>query len=192
MTHRCSPIEVGKLVLSLLLALRDAWKERATLHAPRHTLPSPELYAAADEVHSKDLYADDPFDTKPTLTVNGQVPGSFPSSNNLRRRSSAIATHDTLSVQMDGGKGGRTKKFPENATLSAFQWPRVALSPVLQEKDGSTPGSPEMVKLLTDPVLWTRRRRMGLRAMLWEDIFGSDWWKMGIPAVLFAVQNNLM
>ena len=99
---------------------------------------------------------------------------------------------DTLSVQMDGGKGGSTKKFPENSTLNAFQWPRVALSPVLQEKDGSLPGSPEMVKLLTDPVLWTRRRRMGLRAMLWEDIFGSDWWKMGIPAVLFAVQNNLM
>ncbi|KPV77036.1 uncharacterized protein RHOBADRAFT_34497, partial [Rhodotorula graminis WP1] len=33
---------------------------------------------------------------------------------------------------------------------------------------------------------------MGVVRMLWEDVFGGDWWKMAVPAVLFALQNNLI
>lgn len=192
--------ELGKLALSLLLALRDVYRERAALLAPRHNLPSPDLYNHPDDFYSKDLCApEDPF-SQPEIRIDSvsPEPGAFPNNgafpnfnNNLRRRSSTfMPKHDTLTVTMaDGGS-----KFPMSS-LHAFQFPRAPLSPIFSEKgtpmiDGSA--SPDIVNMLSDPVLWTRRRRLGLRAMLWEDIFGSDWWKMAIPAVLFAVQNNLM
>jgi hypothetical protein len=51
---------------------------------------------------------------------------------------------------------------------------------------------PLVRKILDDPQMWVRRRRMGVIKMMAEDIFGSDWWKMCVPAILFALQNNLM
>ncbi|SCV72558.1 BQ2448_4095 [Microbotryum intermedium] len=167
--------EVGKLLLSLLLALRDVWKERATLLAPRHALPSPELYSSGYE-SGKDKYS---------LPPDAAPPESR--RHTLRRRSSAIS----LDLRIEHNEKVRRKSG--KSALAAFQWPRAMLSPVPDMKESPLLcGSPDIVKRLNDPTLWTRRRRLGLRAMLWEDIFGSDWWKMGIPAVLFAVQNNLI
>ncbi|SCZ92521.1 BZ3500_MvSof-1268-A1-R1_Chr5-2g07939 [Microbotryum saponariae] len=167
--------ELGKLLLSLLLALRDVWKERATLLAPRHALPSPELYSSGYE-NGKDKYS---------LPPDAAPPESR--RHTLRRRSSAIS----LDLRIEHNE--KVRRLSGKSALAAFQWPRTMLSPVPDMKGSPLLcGSPEIVKRLNDPTLWTRRRRLGLRAMLWEDIFGSDWWKMGIPAVLFAVQNNLI
>ncbi|KAK4052095.1 hypothetical protein OIV83_002389 [Microbotryomycetes sp. JL201] len=193
--------ELGKLVLSVLLALRDASKERAALHKPRHTLPSPELYAMGDEILRKDLYSDDPYNSAPPTIEIDRAPEPTSASharglsrNQLRRRSSAQAHMDTLNVTLDVINNKLApRKFPEYSSLHAFQWPRPQLSPIISEK--CTPeNSPnlEVVQRLSDPELWIRRRRLGLPAMLWEDVFGSDWYKMAVPAVLFAVQNNLI
>ncbi|GJN87831.1 hypothetical protein Rhopal_000786-T1 [Rhodotorula paludigena] len=183
--------ELGKLVLSLLLALRDTLKERATLLAPRHNLPSPELYAQSQPVDEKELWRDDPYDTTSQPSQRSDPVQSL--ANNLRRRSS-IQRGPTFSVSFEGG--GTT--FPERSSLATFQWPHKPISPAVAEKLGkiSPEGSPQpdlqVLKMLDDPRLWLRRRRLGVVGMLWEDIFGGDWWKMAVPAVLFALQNNLI
>ncbi|SGY68302.1 BQ5605_C004g02876 [Microbotryum silenes-dioicae] len=159
--------QLGKLLLSLLLALRDVWKERETLLAPRHPLPSPELYSSGYE-NGKDKYS---------LPPDAAPPESR--RHTLRRRSSAIS----LDLRIEHHE--KVRRMSGKSALAAFQWPRTMLFPVPDMKDSPLLcGSPEIVKRLNDPTLWTRRRRLGLRAMLWEDIFGSDWWKMGIPAIL--------
>ncbi|GAA6029995.1 hypothetical protein JCM8097_009206 [Rhodosporidiobolus ruineniae] len=186
--------ELGKLVLSLLLALRDTLKERATLLRPRHNLPSPELYAAGEAQIDKEFWRDDPHDTSssPSDPLLSQQ-------NRLRRRSSIHRT-PSFAVTLDTGspKSPRSTRFPETSTLATFQWPHKPISPLVAEKlgkvspEGSPTPDPKVLKMLDDPVLWLRRRRMGVAAMLWEDIFGGDWWKMAVPAVLFALQNNLI
>ncbi|GAA5902970.1 hypothetical protein JCM6882_009659 [Rhodosporidiobolus microsporus] len=185
--------ELGKLVLSLLLALRDTLKERATLLAPRHNLPSPELYASGEAVSDKDLWRDDPYDTesKPDDPLLSKQ-------NRLRRRSS-IARNPSFAVTLDSdAPGSPGARFPEASSLATFQWPHKPISPIIHEKlgkvspEGSPSPDPKVLKMLDDPVLWLRRRRMGVVRMLWEDIFGGDWWKMAVPAVLFALQNNLI
>ncbi|GAA6015564.1 hypothetical protein JCM10207_008127 [Rhodosporidiobolus poonsookiae] len=186
--------ELGKLVLSLLLALRDTIKERATLHKPRHALPSPELYASGEALADKDMYKDDPYDT------TSSADPLLSQSNRLRRRSS-IARAPSFSVTLEASDPGSprgTSRFPESSSLASFQWPHKPISPLVAEKlgKGSPEGSPEpdpkVMRMLDDPVLWLRRRRMGVAKMLWEDIFGGDWYKMAVPAVLFALQNNLI
>lgn len=189
------PAELGKLVLSIALAFRDVWKERATLRAPRHVLPSPELYARANEVYQKEgLYADDPYDA-PVVTLDGLKEGPVISRNTLRRRSSQAFGPGTPDVLAFNSRDNpRKKQFPSLSSLKAFQWPSPSLSPIVSEKGSPdlTSTSPEIVQRLNDPTLWIRRRRLSLRAMLWEDVFDSDWYMMAVPAVLFAVQNNLM
>ncbi|BGP37219.1 hypothetical protein JCM10449v2_001124 [Rhodotorula kratochvilovae] len=191
--------ELGKLVLSLLLALRDTLKERATLLAPRHNLPSPELYAETSKLGEDDLWRNDPYDT--SARDAAQRPLLNTHRNSLRRRSS-IQRGPSFAVTLDAPDEGPTTplrtQFPERSTLATFQWPHKPISPMVAEKLGkvSPEGSPQpdmqVLKLLDDPRLWLRRRRMGVVRMLWEDVFGGDWWKMAVPAVLFAVQNNLI
>ncbi|BGP13220.1 hypothetical protein JCM10213_005010 [Rhodosporidiobolus nylandii] len=186
--------ELGKLVLSLLLALRDTVKERATLLRPRHPLPSPELYASGAAVSEKDFYRDDPHDTTPPTDP------LLPSRNRLRRRSS-IARNPSFSIQLETDEPGSPRgstRFPETSTLATFQWPHKPISPLVKEKlgkispEGSPTPDPKVLKMLDDPILWLRRRRLGVVGMLWEDVFGGDWWKMAVPAILFALQNNLI
>ncbi|KAI5481071.1 UDP-galactose translocator, glycosyltransferase family 47 protein [Pseudohyphozyma bogoriensis] len=183
--------ELGKLFLSFLLALRDTVRERRLLRRPVHNLPSPELYASGEEVHQGDLYKDDPYDVVPPYTpVAKPLPRNSltTSFNNLRRRSSALIP--SLSITFEGKpvdpSQEKTKlRFPELAT---FAWPRPSLSPVLDEKEAS----PELLQLKSDePVLWKRRNET-IAGLLYTDVFGSDWWKMALPAVLFAIQNNLI
>ncbi|GAA5974127.1 hypothetical protein JCM11641_003450 [Rhodosporidiobolus odoratus] len=185
--------ELGKLVLSLLLALRDTIKEQATLFAPRHKLPSPELYASGAAASEKDLYRDDPYDTTPPPSAPLLQP------NHLRRRSS-VARNSTFSItlEMDDPSASGVTRFPESSSLASFKWPHKPISGQVTEKlrkispDGVAPADPKVLKLLDDPRLWLRRRRLGVVRMLWEDIFGGDWWRMAVPAVLFALQNNLI
>lgn len=42
------------------------------------------------------------------------------------------------------------------------------------------------------PAYWVRRAELGVAFLLVEDIFSGDWWVMAIPAVLYAVQNNVL
>lgn len=156
--------ELGKLFLSLLLALRDIFKEREALRKLNiHALPSLELYAKADELHRHSLYADDPYDA-PQRSLR-----------NLRRRSSAIQ-HFDLGIS-----------FVEkdcDVPLSQFQWPASPVLDAAFEKAG-------VIKVET---------KEGLRSYvpptvlgtLASDIFGDGWWYMAVPALLFAVQNNLI
>ncbi|KAK4050569.1 hypothetical protein OIO90_005036 [Microbotryomycetes sp. JL221] len=153
-----------------------------------------------DEILRKDLYSDDPYNSAPpTIEINSApeptaLAHSRGMSRNFLRRRSSAQVQDSLNVTLDFANNKLApRKFPETSSLHAFQWPRPQLSPILSEK--CTPENspnPEMVQRLSDPQLWTRRRRLGLPAMLWEDVFGSDWYKMAVPAVLFAVQNNLI
>ncbi|GAA5979075.1 hypothetical protein JCM10908_002796 [Rhodotorula pacifica] len=39
---------------------------------------------------------------------------------------------------------------------------------------------------------WAHRAQLGVVSTLMEDIFSGDWWMLAIPAVLYAVQNNLL
>ncbi|GAA5873279.1 hypothetical protein JCM3774_005930 [Rhodotorula dairenensis] len=39
---------------------------------------------------------------------------------------------------------------------------------------------------------WVHRAELGVTSMLIEDIVSGDWWTMAIPAVLFAVENNVL
>ena len=193
--------ELGKLVLSCLLALRDVLKERELLFKPRHNLPSPELYATGNEVHAKDLYSDDPYDAPLSAKLDSYsfMRGPKPGSTHVRRRSSSQVNHLSVTLEIDPADGspnaqlGHTNgppklkvHFPETAKLSTFQWP-----PTPPDEKAAWI-APEVAKAMADPAGWARRRRMGVLAMLNEDVFGSDWWKMAIPAVLFALQNNLM
>ncbi|KAL8280688.1 hypothetical protein RQP46_007011 [Phenoliferia psychrophenolica] len=169
--------ELGKLLLSFLLALRDTVNERRLLRRPVHILPSPELYDQAEEVHAKDLYCDDPYDP-PTVKK-----GLLSAQNTLRRRSSAFIPA-TLDVSLASSFKGKLR-FPE---LARFAWARPVLSPILSEKEAS----PELLEVKYDETLLWKRRNQTVGGLLLMDIFGGDWWKMGIPAVLFAVQNNLI
>ncbi|GAA5887176.1 hypothetical protein JCM16303_002216 [Sporobolomyces ruberrimus] len=194
--------ELGKLIISALLALRDTLKERATLLAPRHPLPTPELYLTPSE---EDLLTPDPI-TPPHSISEGHPTAPPPRPDtHLRRRSSANA-QQTLEVTLDlddGPLGGseKGKKLPEFKTLASFQWPHKPISPRLTEKlrkyakemDAEKEvQAPWVRKILDDPAMWVRRRRMGVVKMMVEDIFGSDWYKMCVPAILFALQNNLI
>ena len=134
-----------------------------------HTLPSPELYAAAEEVRAKDLYCNDPYDppsaaTNPVYaTLASQV-----ASNNLRRRSSAfIPATTTLDITLDSPSKGKLR-FPE---LARFAWARPALSPILSEKEAS----PELLEVKYDETLLWRRRNETVGGLLLLDIFGGDW-----------------
>ncbi|KAM0751822.1 hypothetical protein T439DRAFT_342743 [Meredithblackwellia eburnea MCA 4105] len=184
--------ELGKLILSFLLALRDSVKEYRLLRRPVHTLPSPELYAAADEVHAKDLYCDDPYDVPahglqaPQHSPLSVQPSHHPK-NGLRRRSSTVIPPQSLEVTLDvpGEKKGEKAKFPE---LANFSWARPSLASNLTEKEAS----PELLEVKFDDTLLWKRRSETVAGLLLMDIFGGDWWKMAIPAVLFAVQNNLI
>ncbi|GAA5923893.1 uncharacterized protein JCM15063_005492 [Sporobolomyces koalae] len=193
--------ELGKLIISALLALRDTLKERATLLAPRHPLPTRELYMTSSE---EDLLSPDPI-TPPRSISEGHrpAPTTRPDAH-LRRRSSANL-QQTLQVTLDmdgtGSASTPPKKLPEFKTLASFQWPHKPISPRLTEKlrkyaremeDEKELAEPLVRKILDDPNMWVRRRRMGILRMLSEDIFGSDWFKMCVPAVLFALQNNLI
>ncbi|GAA5863321.1 hypothetical protein JCM1840_007486 [Sporobolomyces johnsonii] len=186
--------EFGKLFLSLLLALRDTLKERATLLAPRHPLPSAALYARCQETQSKDHY-NDPYHTLSPATQAAPLPSR---SNHLRRRSSQNARL-SFSVTLDVSPSSvpNSTRFSEASSLASFQWPHKPFS--LSEKLGKLKpesaepvSDPAVMKMLADPKMWVRRRRLGAFRMLWEDIFGGDWWMMAGPAVLFAVQNNLI
>lgn len=192
--------ELGKLIISALLALRDTLKERATLLAPRHPLPTPELYMTPSE---EDLLTPDPI--TPPRSISEAPPGAAAPrpDTHLRRRSSANV-QQTLDVTLDfdeGPHGTPAKKLPEFKTLASFQWPHKPISPRLTEKlrkyakemdSEKEVQEPLVRKILDDPEMWIRRRRMGVLKMLIEDVFGSDWWKMCVPAILFALQNNLM
>ncbi|BGP29323.1 hypothetical protein JCM10296v2_001062 [Rhodotorula toruloides] len=188
--------ELGKLVFSLLLALRDTLKERATLLAPRHNLPSPELYFQNEPKNEKELWRDDPYDTSRGDSAREPLMGSR---NQLRRRSS-VTRPPSLAITFDNGPlSPNTAKFPERASFANFHWPTKPISGVVAEKlekismEGvSVKPDPQVMRLLDDPMMWVRRRRLGIVRMLLEDIFGGDWWKMAVPAVLFAVQNNLI
>ncbi|GAA5936902.1 hypothetical protein JCM3775_002739 [Rhodotorula graminis] len=194
--------ELGKLVLSLVLALRDTLKERATLLAPRHALPSPELYSVATDVGVDDPAGKDPYDTTPSDASHRPLLHAqhYQSRRSLRRRSSARAP--SFSVTFDGPDSNPISpirsQFPERSTLAKFQWPHKLISPTVAEKlgkvspEGAPQPDPKVMRMLDDPRLWLRRRRMGVVRMLWEDVFGGDWWKMAVPAVLFALQNNLI
>lgn len=194
--------ELGKLVLSCLLALRDVLNERQLLFKPRHTLPSPELYAKGEELHAKDLhYSEDPYDAPlsaklanysfgtpsprtPTALPTPKLP---PASSHIRRRSSAKTPNLSVTLDLRGSTTATTRvHFPETSKLSSFQWP-----PTPPDEKGAWI-APEVARAVAEQEGWTRRRRMGVVAMLREDVFGGDWWKMAIPAVLFALQNNLM
>ncbi|GAA5894456.1 uncharacterized protein JCM6883_002108 [Sporobolomyces salmoneus] len=192
--------ELGKLIMSVLLALRDTLKERATLLAPRHPLPTPELYMTSSE---EDLLSPDPI--TPPRSISEASPSARPPrpDTHLRRRSSANV-QQTLDVTLDfdeGPLGPPSKKLPEFKTLASFQWPHKPISPRLTEKlrkyaremDAEKEVQEPLVrKILDDPQMWIRRRRMGVIKMLVEDVFGSDWYKMCVPAILFALQNNLI
>ena len=128
-------------------------------------------------MHAKDLYCDDPYDppsVKTALLVGQNV---------LRRRSSVFIPA-TLDVSLASSFKGKLR-FPE---LARFAWARPVLSPILSEKEAS----PELLEVKYDETLLWKRRNETVGGLLIMDIFGGDWWKMGIPAVLFAVQNNLM
>lgn len=168
-------------MLSCLLALRDVVKERRLLHAPRHVLPSPDLYASAEEVHARDLYSDDPYDAPQSKSDRPRRR----SSTQVRRQSVHLAV--TLDDSHAEVKRSPHMHFPENSSLTSFQWPRWPPTPPDEKAQWI---APEQLQQLDDS--WTRRRRLGLVGMLREDVFGGDWWKMAIPAVLFALQNNLM
>ncbi|GAA5976880.1 hypothetical protein JCM5350_007276 [Sporobolomyces pararoseus] len=192
--------ELGKLIISALLALRDTLKERATLLAPRHPLPTPELYMTPSE---EDLLTPDPI-TPPRSISEGHPPAVAPRpETHLRRRSSANVQQSlNVTLEFDEGPlGTPAKKLPEFRTLASFQWPHKPISPRLTEKlrkyakemdSEKEVQEPLVRKILDDPEMWVRRRRMGVIKMLMEDVFGSDWWKMCVPAILFALQNNLI
>ncbi|KAK4702927.1 solute carrier family 35 (UDP-sugar transporter), member A1/2/3, partial [Phenoliferia sp. Uapishka_3] len=168
--------EVGKLVISFLLALRDTINERRLLRRPVHKLPSPELYAGADEVYEKDIYREAPYDL-PISSLNDSAKHSI-----LRRRSSSIAPA-TLGISLDCTQ--QKMRFPE---LANFAWARPPLTPTLSGKEVPE----ELLELKFDePLLWKRRNET-ISGLLLVDIFGSDWYKMAVPAVLFAIQNNLI
>ena len=228
--------ECAKLLLSVLLATYQVYCERRQLCAPRHNLPSPELYSTLAH-HDQATYLD-PYDSNPQLptpTLTPTRPHVRHSSLSLahtrphqRKRSDHVSSHpartpDFTTLNVEFAHSGQAHaaaapalpaRPPEKVTLASYQWPQAdqpspraydddkTKTPVLAQfydsddsfnppQPSPTP-SPEIVRALSDPGLWTRRRRLGLAHMLYEDIFGGDWWKMGIPAVLFALQNNLM
>lgn len=148
-----------------------------------------------DEVYQKQgLYADDPYGA-PTVTVEGLQESKVVSCNMIRRRSSqVIPVTPPENLNPDPHGKVHKKQLPSLSALKSFQWPSISLSRDFVEKNSPelAKASPELVERLSDPMLWTRRRRLSPLAMLREDVFGSDWYMMAVPAVLFAVQNNLM
>ncbi|GAA6061178.1 hypothetical protein JCM10212_002391 [Sporobolomyces blumeae] len=193
--------ELGKLIISLLLALRDTLKERAKLLAPRHPLPTPELYLTPSE---EDLLTPDPITPPRSISEASSNGRGHRRTSTLRRRSSVQLSQSTLDVTLDmDGDADGGKKLPEFRSLAAFQWPHKPISPKLTEKlrkyarememgEKEEVQEPLVRKILDDPQMWVRRRRLGVLKMLVEDIFGSDWYKMCVPAILFALQNNLI
>lgn len=155
--------ELLKLLLSLLLALREIHLELGELRRPVHALPSPSLYAKAGELQRKSLYySDDPLE---------RAPGG------MRRRSSA---RGSLSLDIIN-----ERTHASQVSLGAFAWP---VSPVLEEF--LIHGGAVAVK---DDRGRVQLRPPKLFSTLAADVFSpGDVVRMAIPAALFAAQNNLM
>ena len=141
------------------------WERTELKQLNFHPLPSPSLYAKADEVHRQSIYSDDPYDPPTSKFFKG-----------LRRRSSVLAQSLSLGISI--------VEEEIRPPLSKFQWPSSPIAEAAFEKAG-------VVKVET---------KEGLRSyvapsilgMLRHDVFGEGCLTMTIPAILFAVQNNLM
>lgn len=127
--------ELLKLVLSVLLALRDTWTETRGRH---HLVPvsSPTL---GQKAPTSPLCADDPYARGGALDLGVTLEGDA-----TRLPSSALS-----------GRASASELCEKGAV-----------------EDDTPPAS--------------------LGGQLLLDLFRDGWWKMGFPALLFAVQNNLM
>ena len=116
-------------------------------------------------MHRASIYSDDPYDPPPSFMKG------------LRRRSSVLAQSLSLGICI-------VEEESLRPPLSKFQFPSSPIAEAAFEKAG-------VVKVET---------KEGLRAyvppsivgMLRHDVFGEGCLTMALPAILFAVQNNLM
>ena len=135
-------------------------------------------------MHKKDLYSD-PFDAPTTNPSAAASHANGRQNGHMRRRSSQQIPRNDLRLDVHIEHDDQAAAPLPQRSLSNFSWPA---SPRL-------PSPPEAKRNDSPPVQDAkaiRRRRQNLLAMLFEDVFGSDWWRMAVPAVLFATQNNLM
>ena len=95
----------------------------------------------------------------------------------LRRRSSVLAQHLSLGISI-------VEEEDLQPPLSQFQWPSSPIAEAAFEKAG-------VVKIETKAGLRTYVPP-SIAGMLLHDFLGEGCLTMAIPAVLFAVQNNLM
>lgn len=175
--------EVVKLACSLACALLEARDEKEGLLKPMHALPSPALYAKAEDLLKTDLYSD-PFDSPETIEYLEKSTSS-PSTPSLRRRNSQHIAHHGLRLNFQIDRPDVfTPTLPERS-LNSFTWPA---SP-----KPSTPKARE-----DEPPLYqhgdraVRRRRKTIVCMLLEDVFTKEGWPITLPAVLYYAQSHLM
>lgn len=149
------------------MAIRELFAERTQLKQLNfHPLPSPSLYAKADELHRASIYSDDPYDPPP----------SFMSIKGLRRRSSVLAQSLSLGISIVEEENLRPP-------LSKFQFPSSPIAEAAFEKAGVKVDTKEGIRVYVPP---------SIVGMLHHDVFGEGCLTMMIPSILFAVQNNLM
>lgn len=180
--------ELLKFVLSLLLALLEIIRERAALRKLNvHNLPSPELYGLAAEVQAVGLYADDPLDDPPRSPLPVPSSPSFP--RHLRRRSTFrgfSSEENGMVAQMDVLIDDKTLLARERqAVLSQYEWPKSPRLVEAFEKAGV-----DMAEKPQEGIM--NMLPIGVMRTMLSDLSSHGPWKMAVPAVLFAVQNNLM
>lgn len=72
---------------------------------------------------------------------------------------------------------------------------KIHCAPLMKRSSGSSADekvSPSIREEVEARAHWVRRAELGVASLLVEDIFSGDWWVMAIPAVLYAVQNNVL
>lgn len=155
------------------MAARGVFLDQRALRQLRvHTLPSPKLFALADQVQAQGVYADSPRDGPSRIATPPASP--TPQRTHLRRRSTAFRI-DTVFVLPTPGEEKARDTSERQAVLEQYHWP---LSPRLQDafiQAGVERGElPSVVRTLMN------------------DMTAAGWWQMMVPSLLFAVQNNLM
>ncbi|GAA6022753.1 hypothetical protein JCM8202_002765 [Rhodotorula sphaerocarpa] len=169
--------ELLKLGLLLFLATLEAMRERRldVRLLPQHRFQPSAEPPAEGAPHRERV---------PSRAIRIPPPPSGPSSNAVRQ--AGHQNRPSLEVSLDAPLTPLSDLLPIQA-----QYAPLATRPDVPEKLVPKPDEPEE-ELGSPELAWARRRELGLARALVEEIFGPDWWIMAVPAVLFAIQNNLL
>lgn len=175
-----------KLGVLLALAAIECFSEKAKLAGLLYNLPRHE--SRRDSGHSEGVATPTKAPTQLTRVPSIPPPPAIDAAYAVRPTSAerrATLPNPCLNVSLDAPLTPLVVSLPV----------KVQCAPLM--KRTTLPASGEKVTPVVSEEIqatahWVHRAEMGLAAMLLKDVVSGDCWMMAIPAVLFAVENNVL